>query len=160
MCFVVRLFSFAPWGGPIFIFFRGPQFPHRRDPLESQEECRMDARDLTDANPPAPYSIKESPNLEIAQHCQLCFGSLSQKGPKQSVRRGYHQSFAQPDFSARKKSTNPNFRVWIFSGGVGVFHVKGWGPKSSACPSKPGKSNFFGGISRDFAGYPGGARKD
>ena len=31
-----------------------------------------------------------------------------------------------------------------------VFHVKGWGPKSSACPSKPGKPNFFGGISRDF----------
>ena len=28
--------------------------------------------------------------------------------------------------------------------------MKGWGPKSSVCPSKPGKSNFFGGISRDF----------
>ena len=28
----------------------------------------------------------------------------------------------------------------------------GWGPKSSVCPSKPGKPNFFGGISRDFAG--------
>ena len=30
--------------------------------------------------------------------------------------------------------------------------MKGWGPKSSACPSKPGKSDFWGGISRDFAG--------
>ena len=30
--------------------------------------------------------------------------------------------------------------------------MNGWGPKSSVCPSKPGKSNFFGGISRDFAG--------
>ena len=30
--------------------------------------------------------------------------------------------------------------------------MKGWGPKSSVRPSKPGKSNFFGGISRDFAG--------
>ena len=30
--------------------------------------------------------------------------------------------------------------------------MKGWGPKSSACPSKPRESNFFGGISRDFAG--------
>ena len=30
--------------------------------------------------------------------------------------------------------------------------MKGWGPKSSICPSKPGKPNFFGGISRDFAG--------
>ena len=28
----------------------------------------------------------------------------------------------------------------------------GGGQKSSVCPSKPGKSNFFGGISRDFAG--------
>ena len=33
-----------------------------------------------------------------------------------------------------------------------VFRMKGWGPKSSACPSKRGKSNLFGGISRDFAG--------
>ena len=30
--------------------------------------------------------------------------------------------------------------------------MKGWGPKSSMRPSKPGKSNFFGGISRDLAG--------
>ena len=30
--------------------------------------------------------------------------------------------------------------------------MKGWGPKSSVCPSKPRESNFFGGISRDFAG--------
>ena len=29
--------------------------------------------------------------------------------------------------------------------------MKGWGPKSSVCPSKPGKSDFFGGISRHFA---------
>ena len=37
-----------------------------------------------------------------------------------------------------------------FPGGVGVFHMKGWGPKSSVCPSKPGKSNFFDGICRDL----------
>ena len=30
--------------------------------------------------------------------------------------------------------------------------MKGWRPKSSVCPSKPGKSNFIDGISRDFAG--------
>ena len=30
--------------------------------------------------------------------------------------------------------------------------MNGWGPKSSIRPSKPGKSNFLGGISRDFAG--------
>ena len=57
-----------------------------------------------------------------------------------------------PHFQARKTNPNLNFLVWIFSGGVGVFHTKGWGPKSSVCPSKPGKSNFFRGISRDFAG--------
>ena len=60
---------------------------------------------------------------------------------------------------ARKRNPNLNFLVQIFSGGVGVFHVKGWGPKSSVCPSKPGKPNFFGGISRDLPGYPGGPRK-
>ena len=52
---------------------------------------------------------------------------------------------------ARKKNPNLNFSVRIFSGGVVVFHVKGWGPKSSVCPSKPREFNFFGGISRDFA---------
>ena len=32
------------------------------------------------------------------------------------------------------------------------FRVKGWGAKSSVCPSKAGITNFFGGISRDLAG--------
>ena len=56
---------------------------------------------------------------------------------------------------ARKRDPNPNFLVRISSGGVAVFHVKGWGPKSSVCPSKPRETKFFGGISRDFAGIPG-----
>ena len=30
----------------------------------------------------------------------------------------------------------------------GVLHVKGWGPKSSVCPSKPRETKLFGGISR------------
>ena len=42
--------------------------------------------------------------------------------------------------------------------------MKGWGLKSSVCPSKPGKSNFFGGTSRDFAGisrrWPKSLRKE
>ena len=59
----------------------------------------------------------------------------------------------------RKRNPNPNFLVWIFSSGVGVFHVNGWGSKSSICPSKHRESNFLGGISRDLPGYPGGARK-
>ena len=38
-----------------------------------------------------------------------------------------------------KKSTKINFWVRISSGGVGVgvLHLKGWGPKSSVCPSNP-----------------------
>ena len=55
------------------------------------------------------------------------------------------------NIQARKESPNPNFGVRISSSGVGVFHVKGWGPKSSVCPLKPGKSNFLAG-SRAFAG--------
>ena len=34
----------------------------------------------------------------------------------------------------------------------GVLHVKGRGPKSLVCPSKPRETNIFSGISRDFAG--------
>ena len=50
----------------------------------------------------------------------------------------------------RKRNPNPNFLVRIPSGRVGVFHVKGWGPKSSVCHSKPRETKLFGGISRDF----------
>ena len=51
-----------------------------------------------------------------------------------------------------RKTSKPELSSSIFSGGVGVFHVHGWGPKNSVCPSKPGESNFLGGIFRDFAG--------
>ena len=51
---------------------------------------------------------------------------------------------------ARTKSTNPNFWVWISSGGIGVFHVKGLGPKSSVCPLKPRETKLLGRISWDF----------
>ena len=41
---------------------------------------------------------------------------------------------------------------------MGAFHVKGWGPKSSVCPSKPRESNFCGGnipgFCRDFPEAP------
>ena len=68
--------------------------------------------------------------------------------------------FRSPYFEARKPNPNPNFLVRMSSGGVGVFHMKGrGGRKSSVCPSKPGKSNAFGGISRDFAGISRGCPK-
>ena len=61
---------------------------------------------------------------------------------------------------ARQKArTNPNFWVRISSGGVGVFHVKGWGSKSSACPSKPRRTKLFGGMPWDLAGISGGCPK-
>ena len=55
----------------------------------------------------------------------------------------------------KKTNPNPNFLVRICSGGVGVFHVKGCGPKSSAFPSKPRKTKLLARISRVFARYPG-----
>ena len=54
-------------------------------------------------------------------------------------------------FSGKKKDPNPNFLVWMSSGGVGVFDVKGVGAKSSICPLKSRETKLFGGISRDFA---------
>ena len=63
-------------------------------------------------------------------------------------------------YQGRKRNPNLNFLVRIFSGGVGVFHVKGWGPKSSVCPSKPRETKlFWRGIPGFSPGYPGGARK-
>ena len=65
---------------------------------------------------------------------------------------------SKPRIQGGKRNPNPNFLVRIFSSGVGVFHVNGWGPKSSIRPSKPGKSNFFGrdipGFCRDIPGVP------
>ena len=55
-----------------------------------------------------------------------------------------------------KRNPNPNFLIRIFSGGVGVFHMKGWGPKSSVCASKPRETKCFGGpgFCRDIPGAP------
>ena len=84
--------------------------------------------------------------------------STSDSGTVLIVNYSYSSSRSR-QFQERKRNPNPNFLVRIFSSGVGVFHVNGWGPKSSICPSKPGKSNFLGGISRDFAGISRGCPK-
>ena len=56
---------------------------------------------------------------------------------------------------ASERSTNR-----ISSGGEGVFHVQGWGPKSAVSPSKPRGNKLFGGIFQGFLlGYPRGARE-
>ena len=36
--------------------------------------------------------------------------------------------------------------------------MKGWGPKNSACPSKPGNQTFLAGYPGILPGYPGSAR--
>ena len=89
----------------------------------------------------------------------VCQGRRSRAVSQRSKNRKVSVTPPRSNFQARK--TNPNLNFWarIFSGGVGVFHTKGWGPKSSVCPSKPGKSNFLGGISRDFAGISRGCPK-
>ena len=63
-----------------------------------------------------------------------------------------------------------NFRVRRPSGGVGVFHAKGWGSKTSfslsgkftPSPRNPGNRDFVPGMSRFFAGMSqtlGGVQK-
>ena len=38
--------------------------------------------------------------------------------------------------------------------------MKGWGPKSSVCPSMPREPKLFGGISRSFCRDVPGVRKE
>ena len=65
---------------------------------------------------------------------------------------------ATPFHQGGKKNPNPNFLVRIFSSGVVVFHVNGWGPKSSIRPSKHREIKLFGrdipGFCRDIPGVP------
>ena len=61
---------------------------------------------------------------------------LAFRGPRQIT---LHNSFSDAKKEHKPKLLTPDF----FSGGMGVFHVEGWGPKSSGCPSKSGKSNFW-----------------
>ena len=61
--------------------------------------------------------------------------------------------------SGKRKEHKPKlFGPDILRWGGGLPR-EGGGPKSSVCPSKPEKPNFFGGISRDFAGISRGRPK-
>ena len=88
---------------------------------------------------------------------------LSQQGVRQTVNFGYDPAgnglakrwvgiikVRVSALLADERNPNPNFLVRMSSGGVGVFHVKRWGPNNSVCPSKPRETKLFGGISRDF----------
>ena len=121
-------------GGGAKYFFSGPKRPPR---LYTQE---------TDRKSQLPLRASTAPGRQ-GKTTQMT-SSIFAKGTECCVSK-------RAKFQARKRNPNLNFLVRIFSGGVGVFHVKGWVPKSSVCPSKPGKSDFFGGISRDFAGISG-----
>ena len=54
---------------------------------------------------------------------------MQQRSSAQKCERGLKR-FCPLVVSGKKKSTYLNFWVRIFSGGVGVFHVNWWGPKS------------------------------
>ena len=71
----------------------------------------------------------------------------SQGSPLRTVQLESENSFWQSDDNTA-----------AFTHHLPVFQVKGWGPKSSVCPSKPGKPNFLGGMSWDFAGIPPGTK--
>ena len=63
--------------------------------------------------------------------------------------------------STRPEKRNPNPKLLspdIFWWGGGLPR-EGVGAKSSVCPSKLGKPNFFGGVSWDLLGYPGAPEK-
>ena len=68
-----------------------------------------------------------------------------------------HRLIHREDNQARKRNPNPNFWVRISSGGVGVFHLKGWGPKVQYVPQNHGNQTFLAGCPGILPGYPGGA---
>ena len=61
-------------------------------------------------------------------------------------------NLAHCTYSGKKKEPKPKlFGPDIFGWGGGLPHERGGGgAKSSVCPSKPGETKLFGGISRDF----------
>ena len=62
-------------------------------------------------------------------------------------------------FQGRKGNPNPNFLVWIFSGGVGSSTWMGGGQKVRHVPRSQENQTFRAGHPGILPGYPGGARK-
>ena len=76
---------------------------------------------------------------------------------KRSPTQVAHQdAFSQKERSLRQEKGSQV--AGLSSGGVGVFHVKGWRPKSSVCPLKPKEPKLICGISgslcSDLPGMP------
>ena len=61
--------------------------------------------------------------------------------------------------SGKQNEPKPKLLVRISSGRVGLQNVKGWGLKSSVCPSKPGNQTFWAGYPGIFAGMSRGCPK-
>ena len=55
---------------------------------------------------------------ECKHFCRLC-----------NRKKNSFSSKTTRTYQERKRNPKPNFLIQIFSGGVGVFHVKGWGPE-------------------------------
>ena len=93
---------------------------------------------------PAPVMVKnQSPNfLEILENLEILeIHLMSRLCPPPRGR-----------FREEKRTQTQTFLVRIFSGGLGIFHVKGWGPQSSVCPSKFRETKLFG-LPRDIPGF-------
>ena len=92
--------------------------------------------------------LKNSPSAESSAYPSVSAPSLLGERHRLFT---WATQLADFDIRARKRSPNPNVLVRISSSGVGVFRVKGRGPKSSVCPSKPRDTKLFGGTSRDLS---------
>ena len=109
------------------------------------------------ASPPLRIALEDHGRViqsDGRETCSLGELHVASRGSEVHMHKHFQFRCAQSmvQCSGMEKEHKPKLLSPIFSGGVRVFHVKGWGPKSSVCPLKPGKSNFLGGISQDFAG--------
>ena len=105
----------------IRVHYRNHLADHRSHDTRTEIPWTNSCNELPDDNPPTINSVIFDRNMT---------GEKSQQ------------------FGTKREHKPKLLSLDIFRWGIGVFHVKGWGPKSSICPSKPGKSNVFGGIAR------------
>ena len=101
-----------------------------------------------------PKLVRRPSSFEGRNGCSGSFSvsSLSSEVLPRTLPRSFSEPFLEserrPILRQEKKSTKINFwvrrppaGVGVFTAGVGVFHVKGWGSKSS-CPPRPSLSSL------------------